>query len=286
MRPWTPVIWAYALLVISPVSIAKEFTTSAVPETEINVLKVYAVLAGISYKTLTSWDCESCSLFANTQLVDFFESKKERAVGYVAVNNDLKQVTLAFRGTDNAAQYITDLKFRLKRWPDAVKDSRVHHGFLEAYQTVADNLYKLSTEQLAKHSGYNLTIVGHSLGAALASLASVDFVMRNKTLANMMTVTTFGQPRVGNKEYVAYYNSFNLATKRVVNKRDPVPHLPPRILGYRHTNEEFWIKPDNKDNQTIACPEVDNETNPDCSRSVKLSEYERIDHSWAWNIPL
>ncbi|RKP38608.1 Alpha/Beta hydrolase protein, partial [Dimargaris cristalligena] len=188
------------------------------------------------------WDCKDCAEVANSTLVESFQSKKKRAVGYVAINNDIKSVSMVFRGTDNINQYLTDLQIKKKDWPDWAKGSAVHTGFLEAYEAVSDSLYKQVTNQLAKHPSHNLTISGHSLGAALASLAAVDFVHRNKTLASIMRVVTFGKPRVGNQDYVDHYNSLDLDSIFVVNKDDIVPHLPPKILGYRQENGENWIK--------------------------------------------
>ncbi|RKP33581.1 Alpha/Beta hydrolase protein, partial [Dimargaris cristalligena] len=227
-----------------------------------------------------------CAKVADSTLVGNFQSKNKRAVGYVAINNDIKSVSMVFRGTDNINQYLTDLQIKKKDWPDWAKDSAVHTGFLEAYESVSDSLYTQVTGQLAKHPSHNLTISGHSLGAALASLAAVDFVHRNKTLANIMRVVTFGKPRVGNQEYADHYNSLDLDSLFVVNKDDIVPHLPPKTLGYRHENGENWIKPDSNSNTTISCPQVDNDANPNCSASVKFRNLSRKDHHWAWNVEM
>ncbi|KAJ1923752.1 hypothetical protein IWQ60_005666 [Tieghemiomyces parasiticus] len=286
MRLLPSTLGACVLLAFASLATAKDFVTSVVPQDRIDVLKVYAILAGISYETLTSWDCASCAFFADTQLADYFHSNKNRTFGYVAVNNPLRQVVVAFRGTDNAEQYLTDINLVLKRWPDSVEDSKVHDGFLDSYQDVADNLYELAAKELANNPNYNLTIIGHSLGGGVASLAGVDFVMRNKTLGSIMRVVTFGKPRVGNQEYIEYYNSLNITTDRVVNKNDIVPHLPGNFLGYRHEAGEQWIKFESNGNLTLSCPQVDNKSNPDCSKSVRVRDYSREQHHWAWNIQL
>ncbi len=54
---------------------------------------------------------------------------------------------------------------------------------------------------------------------------------------------TFGQPRVGNKAYSEWAMDVNKISSlhfRVVHHDDPVPHLPPPVLGFFHTNTEIW----------------------------------------------
>ena len=48
----------------------------------------------------------------------------------------------------------------------------------------------------------------------------------------MKGVYTFGEPRVGNKAFHAYYNSGEHLSWRVTHHRDPVPHLPTEDMGF------------------------------------------------------
>ncbi|KAJ1967577.1 hypothetical protein IWQ62_001769 [Dispira parvispora] len=262
------------------------FEHKEVTEEEINNLKVYAQLAAISYDDLKTWSCSDCSKVPDSDLVDFFTSKDELAVGYIAYNHGIKSVTLAFRGTATDEQWEKDLKFYKEDWPEEVEDSEVHTGFLEIYQTVADQVYDRATESLKEYPDYNLTIVGHSLGGALASLAAVDFTLRNKTLTEITNVVTFGKPRVGNEEYAAHYNSLHLNSTRVVNKEDLVPHLPPESFNYRQEGVQLWILPNSTSNASEWCYEYDNEENPNCSDSLSLFELSTKYHHWAWDIEM
>jgi pimeloyl-ACP methyl ester carboxylesterase len=99
----------------------------------------------------------------------------------------------------------------------------MHNGFKSAYDTVSAQLSEaLKAGREQKTPTY---FVGHSLGGALAVIASSE---QHKAGVNVAGVVTLGQPRVGNAEFTAAFekalqNKYN----RYVYENDPVPHLPP-----------------------------------------------------------
>jgi hypothetical protein len=102
---------------------------------------------------------------------------------------------------------------------------------------------------LQKHPDYEVTLVGHSLGGAVAALAGLE--MRLKGWDPL--VTTFGEPMVGNGDFVNYFDDqfgFGDAVtippmkgqrfRRVTHINDPVPLLPLPEWGYQaHAGEIF-----------------------------------------------
>jgi hypothetical protein len=83
-------------------------------------------------------------------------------------------------------------------------------------------------------------VVGHSLGAALATL----FVMENdaKRKFDVTSLCTFASPRVGNMEFVHLFNKLPIDSWRIVNTRDVVPKLPlsvPIVLDYGHVDVAY-----------------------------------------------
>jgi len=76
-------------------------------------------------------------------------------------------------------------------------------------------------------------ITGHSLGGSLAILASTDLA---KLHGKIDQVYTFGQPRVGNPAFAAYYQSFIPNTFRLIDYADIVPHIPPSAFGFQHSS--------------------------------------------------
>lgn len=110
----------------------------------------------------------------------------------------------------------------------------VHKGFFEVYMSVRDEAVRLVRAAQKKYPGKKLVITGHSLGGALINLASVDFQVHEKIVAN--EVVSFGQPRAGNKQFTEYFTKvFGGDIRwRVTHGLDPVPHVPPQSFGYVH----------------------------------------------------
>ena len=109
----------------------------------------------------------------------------------------------------------------------------VHSGFLEAYQSVREAMF-----QAAKDSPHKLVVcTGHSLGASLATLCALDIRCNlNKTVC----CYTYGSPKVGNPEFVKFYNQQIPETHRYVNGADLVPTIPPDVpflMDYEHVGQ-------------------------------------------------
>jgi triacylglycerol lipase len=75
-------------------------------------------------------------------------------------------------------------------------------------------------------------LTGHSLGAALATLA----VARWHDIGRRVNaVYTFGQPRTGDHTFARHFNfAFMPTTFRIVNHNDLVTRISPRSFGYSH----------------------------------------------------
>ncbi|KAI4155399.1 MAG: hypothetical protein LQ341_000191 [Variospora aurantia] len=99
---------------------------------------------------------------------------------------------------------------------------------------------------IKQHPDYRLILVGHSLGGAVAALASLEFHAKGWG----PQITTFGEPRVGNQalaEYIdeVFYdqNRGNASDRyrRVTHVDDLVPLLPLSEWGYTSHGEEIYI---------------------------------------------
>ena len=126
----------------------------------------------------------------------------------------------------------------------------VHAGFLTAWHNTRCTILPLIENALLQHPDYQLTLVGHSLGGAVAALASLEFLGRGWE----PQVTTFGEPRVGNQALVNFIDrkfkmddqeSKTRTYRRVTHVDDPVPLLPLDEWGYKmHAGEIFISKRD------------------------------------------
>jgi predicted lipase len=75
--------------------------------------------------------------------------------------------------------------------------------------------------------------LGHGLGAAFATHAVAHLIVSGVKVTLM---ETYGSPRVGNKEFSAWFQGIypNVLKPRITHGKDPVVHLPPEDFEYRH----------------------------------------------------
>ena len=78
-------------------------------------------------------------------------------------------------------------------------------------------------------------LTGHSLGGAVTTLFAL-YLMEHEPSMSPASVYTFGCPRIGNKEFSLYCDSFiGDRLFRFMNHTDFIPDLPPQSFGYCHT---------------------------------------------------
>jgi hypothetical protein len=117
-----------------------------------------------------------------------------------------------------------------KNYPDA----RVHSGFWKAYTSIRGFLY----DSIQFYNIQQLFVTGHSLGNALATVATLDFA-EEKNFTSISMVGLAG-PRVGNAAYAALFEQYIQNYYRITHSNDPIPHLPPMILGFKHIGHEVY----------------------------------------------
>lgn len=163
-------------------------------------------------------------------------------------------VIIAFRGTSNLRDWITDAQFWRRTLVEEANgdDCQVHDGFLDAYESIIE---KLSVHLRGIVADRKVFVTGHSLGGALAILAALELKRQKFPVAQ---VYTFGQPRVGNGAFKRLYEwSLGAATFRVVHEEDIVarlPHLPWLTDPYRHAGVEVLIS--SVTGQAVIAPSV------------------------------
>lgn len=140
--------------------------------------------------------------------------------GYVAVrrsSDGLGMAVLAFRGTRQVKDWMTNLNAVMTPVVSSGGETlgNVHRGFNKAFLSVREQIDPL----LEGDEDLPLFITGHSLGGALATLAT--WYLKGDSLA---ACYTFGAPRVGD---AGLMDRFRTPIYRVVNGVDPVPFVPP-----------------------------------------------------------
>jgi triacylglycerol lipase len=149
-------------------------------------------------------------------IVEFFNIKGAQAYLLKRTEVFKDEYVLSFRGTESAGDVLADLKARMKTESSG---GDVHRGF----KGELDKLWPSIEKDLAKID--TLYVTGHSLGAAMATIAASR--IQDKVLA----LVTFGSPRVGTRAFV---NSLKVTHYRVQNNCDDVTKVPLLLMGYRH----------------------------------------------------
>ncbi|CAN6279400.1 unnamed protein product [Urochloa humidicola] len=197
-------------------------------------------------------------------------------VGYVAVCESEREVArmgrrdiaIVLRGTATCLEWAENLRASLVPLDGGeggsdggagaeAEEPKVARGFLSLYKTAGEKVRSLSEEVMEevrrlmeKYKGEELsiTVVGHSLGAALALLVA-DEVASTIPDAPPVAVVSFGGPKVGNAAFVDRLGSSGkVNVLRIVNAGDVVtkvpgvaPRLPRKKEQYHHAGAELRI---------------------------------------------
>ncbi|MER6687595.1 lipase family protein [Streptomyces minutiscleroticus] len=163
---------------------------------------------------------------------------------------------LVFRGTEFGGVTLTDIYTDINTeavpYPDAIGSS-VHAGFLRSFKYVWPEIatYLEGIQKNPKKRIDHLFVTGHSLGGALAVLATCELLdnglsmlhdpIRGDLREKFRGCYTFGQPMVGDQAFADHYQKLvGAMTFRHVYQYDLVPRFPPRTAGnFRHFGREF-----------------------------------------------
>jgi hypothetical protein len=184
----------------------------------------------------------------------WWESGREELFGLVFQStSDGQQGTFifAFRGTDSDLDAYEDAFFNTTAFKPlqgkVAPTPYVSDGFYDIYSTKGGSVAMPMREQLFalvdRLKPTKLYITGHSLGAALSQLFSLDIALSRPAVwaANL----NFASPMVGTAVWRAVYESQVAErdparrTVRVYNYMDWVPSTPPALFNYLHVGSGF-----------------------------------------------
>ncbi|KAF7958705.1 hypothetical protein EAE96_002239 [Botrytis aclada] len=128
----------------------------------------------------------------------------------------------------------------------------VHTGFYTSWINTRQYVLPHLNVLRQKYPEYDLHLVGHSLGGAIAALAALELEGNGwRTI-----ITTFGEPMIGNQRLMdfidrvfgldkGFHNGMDRKYRRVTHVGDPVPLLPLKEWGYRSHAGEIYIEKGN-----------------------------------------
>lgn len=169
-------------------------------------------------------------------------------IGYVAVCQDKEEiarlgrrdVVIAFRGTATGMEWVENLRATLTSLVGSTNNGgpMVESGFWSLYTSklsTCPSLQEMVRDEIGRvirsygDEQLSITITGHSLGAALATLAAYD-IATTFHHAPMVTVVSFGGPRVGNTSFRCQMEKSGTKILRIVNSDDVITKVPGFVI--------------------------------------------------------
>ncbi|KAF9269342.1 lipase [Marasmius fiardii PR-910] len=270
LRSLATLLIALTVVVASPTP-EKRQSVTILSTAQVATFKPYSFYAATAYcqpANTLAWNCG-----ANCQANPTFKPVASGGNGgsvqfwYVGYDPTLKTVIVGHQGTNFSEidAVLTDADFFLDNldsslFPGVPSSVKAHNGFADEQAGTARQVLAAVQQALSANSANKVTVVGHSLGAALALLDALYLRLQlpSTTTVNMIN---YASPRVGNSEFADFVDSHLPGIVHVTNKKDIVPILPGRFLGYAHPNGEVHIK---EDNTWASCPGHDN-TDTQCT---------------------
>lgn len=182
----------------------------------------------------------------------------ELGSGYVIVDHVRKTVVLAFRGSTTVQDWFSDFQIyptdyepgSIDQYNKLVKnkiippcqDCKIHRGFYRFKESLGKVFLKRIELIFKEYPAYHFVVVGHSLGAAMASIAGIELKLRGYN----PTVLTYATPLMFNSGMREWVDKLfktdtihNRSTKkgelifdkggyfRVIHNQDYIPMVPP-----------------------------------------------------------
>ncbi len=172
-------------------------------------------------------------------------------LGWILTDKNLTQMWVVFRGTASKQEWEKD--FELQQVPFVLSLAhkqasevpipklalqpttehamfspgiKVHYGFLDTYLKLRSQLMTV----LKQHPQLPIYITGHSLGAAIATLCTLDLATNVGT--KMLNTYTFGTPRVGNPQFSRAFDGLKTIQSfyQIANVADVVFSVPLSVM--------------------------------------------------------
>ncbi|MUG91358.1 DUF2974 domain-containing protein [Scytonema sp. UIC 10036] len=157
---------------------------------------------------------------------------------------------IVFRGTQKTVEWIHDFTAFQDDYPISNSNQtygKVHRGFATFYR---NNLQSLVREVIKRLNPFlPCYICGHSLGAALATLAAIDIALNFPQHKPNLRLYTYASPRVGDPVFAQTHSQLIPNSYRIVNLADTIPLVPPTKIGgvYVHVGQEWSFLSQNGD---------------------------------------
>lgn len=171
-----------------------------------------------------------------TDLQSFVKKTEYECFAHVAVSDADKHVVVSYRGTNDPPQLLSEGgECIFKKGVSAPTGGTAYEYFYRGVHLSYGDIVEEVKPLVQK--GYNLWVVGHSLGGAFATvftsfLGKEDWVDKEGTM-----LITFGSPRVGDWDFARNLEFHFPNIYRIVHQRDLVVHIPPQTTNWQRVTD-------------------------------------------------
>ena len=180
----------------------------------------------------------------NDKKAEFLDYGIVMSGGQAYVVTEMDKIIVAFRDTgcdkrwERILNMLTDARATLKKMSylddSELSEIKAHEGFVSEYMLFREKVI----EYVDMHPEKEVHVVGHSLGGALATLASFDIA---SSLNREVNTVTFGAPRVGTSDFRNAFDELPINLFRVVVANDPIARVPGMLIPYEHVGQLIQI---------------------------------------------
>lgn len=258
-----------------------------------SLYRLYAAYASYCPQAaIQQWSCKPwcTNLTAGSTVYTVAYDPSLDIQGYVAAlggtGDEAAVIIVSFRGTvrGSISNWLQDVKFSptpLRAedgWLGVPPGVDVHVGFLQSYYRIRGQMLSAVFAALSDCPACAVSVVGHSLGGALAHLAVADIALNATLSPSAVDSWTYGCPRVGNANFALWWDALVGGTEnshRHVHASDAVPHAPLHNMaeGFHHVPRETW---ELANGSFVRCDATGED--PGCSFSVQPYDYSIADH--------
>ncbi|EMD31090.1 hypothetical protein CERSUDRAFT_120138 [Gelatoporia subvermispora B] len=238
---------------------------TALSQSQISSFTPFTFFASAAYcppSTTIAWDCgANCEANPTFSPIASGGDGDETPFWFVGFDPTLETVIVAHEGTNTSEilSLLTDADIIQEEldsslFPGISSSVKVHSGFAGTQSSTAQDVLSAVETGISEFGATEVTVVGHSLGAAISLL---DFVFLPLHLPSDITVrfVGYGLPRVGNQDFANFVDDTGRSVTHINNEEDPIPILPGMFLGYHHPSGEVHIE---DSGEWANCPGQDN----------------------------
>lgn len=157
--------------------------------------------------------------------------------GFVVREEATGALIVSIRGTQTPREWVKNFTAIPNPFSAVRGFGLVHLGFEQMWRSIRrDVLAALEGEAEERR----ITLLGHSLGGAMATLGTVD-IKKNLKRPNV-DLWTVGCPRAGKVVFRVKFNKLIEKCIRVTETRDIVPHVPSMLTAWNHVGKQVEVR--------------------------------------------